>query len=60
MSKNLCKILYILEKDENMNYILSTHGDIKNISYFPHKKEVLFYPFSSFEIKGVKKVERNN
>ena len=48
----LKKVLYILEKDDKMEYNLSTHGDIEDISCFPDEKEVLFFPFSAFEIKG--------
>ena len=42
-----------------MSYSLSTHGDIENISFFPNEKEVLFFPFSSFELKGVKEINLN-
>ena len=54
--KSLQKVLYILEKDDNMDYSLFTHGDIENIYIFPNEKEVLFFPFSSFEIKEIKEV----
>ena len=53
---NLSKVLFILEKDDNIGYNLSTHGDIEKISYFPNEKEVLFFPFSSFEIKEIKDI----
>ena len=55
---NLCGVLYILEKDDTIGYDLSTHCDIQNISFFPNEKEVLFFPFSAFEIKDIK--EKNN
>ena len=55
-NENLSKVLYILEKDDNIGYNLSTHGDIEKISYFPNEKEVLFFPFSSFEIKEIKEI----
>jgi ubiquitin-protein ligase len=42
-----------------MDYSLATHADIENISIYPKEKEVLFFPFSSFEIKGIKKIEFN-
>ena len=51
--KNLSKVLFILEKDDNCGYNLSTHGDIEKISFFPNEREVLFFPFSSFEIKSL-------
>ena len=56
-NKNLSKVLYILEKDDNVDYSLATHGDIEKISFFPNEREVLFYPFSSFEIKDIKEVK---
>ena len=49
----LSNVLFILEKDDNIKYNLSTHGDIEKISFFPHEREVLFFPFSSFEIKDL-------
>ena len=54
--KNLFKVLFILEKDDSINYNLSTHCDLENISYYPSEKEVLFFPFSSFEIKELNDV----
>jgi len=55
-NKNLSKVLYILEKDDSIGYNLSTHGDIEKISSIPSEKEVLFFPFSSFEIKEIKEI----
>ena len=52
-SNKLYNTLFILEKDDNINYNLSTHADIEKISLMPDEKEVLFFPFSSFEIKSV-------
>ena len=57
---NLSKVLYILEKDDDIGFDLSTHGDIENISYFPKEKEVLFLPFSSFEVQDIKEKNNNN
>ena len=53
-NKILSKVLYILDKNNSIDYSLSTHADLENISFFPFEKEVLFFPFSSFEIKGLK------
>ena len=58
--KNLSEVLFILEKDDNLDYNLSTHGDIEKISYFSNEKEVLFFPFSSFEIKELKEINIGN
>ena len=55
--KMLTKVLFILLKDENLGYNLSTHGDIEQFSYSPDEKEVLFFPFSSFEIKDLKEIK---
>ena len=55
-NKKLLKVLYILERDDNMGYDLSTHGDIEKISFYPNEKEVLFFPFSAFEIKEIEEI----
>ena len=47
-NKDLSKVLYVLENDNNIGYNSSTHGDIEKISFYPDKKEVLFFPFFSF------------
>jgi len=57
---NLSKVLYIIEKDDKIDYSLSTHCDIENISIYPEEKEVLFFPFSSFEIEGINEKNYNN
>ena len=54
------KVLYILEKDENIGYNLATHGDLEKISFFSSEKEVLFFPFSSFEIQSLNYINNNN
>ena len=51
---NLSKVLFVLEKDDNTENNLSTHADIEKLSFFPDEREVLFFPFSSFEIKNIK------
>ena len=58
--KNYSKVLFILEGNYDNNYKLSTHCDIENISFFPGDREVLFFPFSSFEIKDIKEININN
>ena len=56
-NNNLTNVLFVLEKDNDVGYNLSTHCDLENLSYFPGEKEVLFFPFSSFEIKDIKGIE---
>ena len=59
-NKDLCKVLFILDKDENIDYNLGTHADIEKISFYPNEREVLFFPFSTFEIKEIKEEKINN
>ena len=58
--KDFSKVLFILDKDDYIDYSLSTHSDIEEFSPFPSEKEVLFFPFSSFEVKEIKKCSFNN
>ena len=56
--KDLSKVLYIIEKNNSIDYNLSTHADIEDLSIYKEKeKEVLFFPFSSFEITSIKEIE---
>ena len=59
-NKNLPKILFKLINDNKEGYNLSTHGDIEKILYYPNEKEVLFFPFSSFEIKDIQNINIEN
>ena len=52
-NEKLSKVLFILEKDDTLEYNLATHADIQEISLVPSEKEVLFFPFSSFAIKKI-------
>ena len=54
------KVLYILLNYDNQGYNLSTHGDIEKVSYYPKEREVLFFPFSSFEIKDIQEIKIGN
>ena len=49
--------IFYLENDINIDYSFSTHADIEKLSYITSEKEVLFFPFSSFEIKSIKKIQ---
>ena len=46
------RVLFIVEKEENSDYLSSTHADVEKISYKEEEKEVLFFPFTCFEIKS--------
>jgi len=56
-NKKQAKALFILEKDDKVDYSLSTHADIEKLSIDPREREVLFFPFSSFEIKEIKEIK---
>ena len=47
-------IIFVIEKKQNMNYDFATHFNIESLSYFPNEREVVFLPFSSFEILEIK------
>ena len=58
-NENTRKVLFFLEiennKDDNINYILSTYADIQKFSLFDKEEEVLFFPYSSFEFLFIRK-----
>ena len=56
----ISKVLFILENNENIDYSISSHADIENISFYPTEREVLFLPFSSFEIKEIIEIKNGN
>ena len=60
IKKDYFKVLYILEKDDKIEYNLLTHCDLENISDNNREKEVLFFPFSSFGIKSIDFIEKEN
>ena len=55
-NNNLFKVLYIIEKDDKLEYNLATHGDIEKVAFISKEREVLFFPFSSFEVKDIKEI----
>jgi len=50
---NLVPVFFHLIKKEDINKSLYSHINIRKISKFPKEKEVLFLPFTSFEILSV-------
>ena len=58
-NKELSKTMFKSEKNDNIDYSLSTHSDIEELSYY-EEKEVLFFPFSSFEIKEINEINYEN
>lgn len=57
---NSFKVLYILEEDESISYNLATNVNLEEISFYSNDKNVLFFPFSSFEINEVKEIKKSN
>ena len=56
----LLNIIFILQKNDNFsNESLTTFINLSDIAVYEYEKEVLFLPFSAFEIKNIKKVEQN-
>ena len=56
---NYSKVLFILQKNDYVDYNLSTSCDLENISYFKNHKEVLFLPFSPFGVKEIREIDIN-
>ena len=52
----LLNIIFILQKNDNFsNESLTTFINLSDIAVYEYEKEVLFLPFSAFEIKNIKK-----
>ena len=56
---NSSRVLFILDKEDTIDFSLSTHTDIEKLSDLEEEKEILFFPFSSFEIKDIQETEVN-
>ena len=56
--ENFSKVLFILEKDIDIDYNISTQVDVGKLSINVDEDEVLFLPFSSFKIENIEK-EKN-
>ena len=63
--ENEIRVLYIFEKVEKLDEENATNADIWELSYYKKEREILFFPFSCFEISDVKYkemtiVDKNN
>ena len=56
-NQQLFPILFILKKKDNFEQSLSTYINLENITYYKKEKEILFLPFSSFEIISIEDKE---
>ena len=57
--KNMNKVLYTLEQDRNLDYNSVSYMDMCDVSFYGNEGEVLFFPFSSFEIREIKEIAYN-
>jgi hypothetical protein len=53
--ENFYGIVFILKNKENLTNNLSSNTDIEFLSRYKYEKEVLFFPFSCFCLKDIKK-----
>ena len=58
--KAFVPIFLIIEKDYNIDLNKISFSNATNISPYKEEKEVVFFPFSSFEIKSITKENLNN
>ena len=59
LTNEYANVIFILEIEKNLDLNLFSLCDIEKYSFYPNEKEVLVFPFSSFEIKDVKEVNFN-
>jgi len=57
INDNLCNALFILEKNDNKDSNIAINCVMDNPN--PNEDEILFFPFSFFEIREIKWVERS-
>ena len=55
----MVRILFVLKSNENINEIFNTHADIQKISVYEDEEEILFFPFSCFDIINVDNIYEN-
>ena len=48
--------LFVLKSNKNINETFNTHADVKNISIYPKEEEILFFPFSCFDLIDIKNI----
>lgn len=49
------RVLYIFKKGENIDEENATNADIQPFSFFEKEREILFFPYSTFEITEISK-----
>ena len=53
---NFSKVFFILDKKEDIGYHYATFCDMEQLAFFPDQREVIFFPFSTFEVCSIKDV----
>ena len=51
-------VLYEIQKPNEMDIELCTNADIQKLSYFYNESEILFLPFSSFEVVKIELINK--
>ena len=55
LSPNESLVLFKIKKGENYDEELVSNVDLSPISYYENESEILFFPFSCFEVKSIQK-----
>ena len=58
--KGMIPIFFVLEEDDNIDFNNISFSDCTKISPFPTEGEYVFFPFSSFVIRNIEKVNLDN
>ena len=53
---NFSKVFFILDKKEDIGYHYATFCDMEQLAFFPDQREVIFFPFSTFEVCSIKDI----
>ena len=53
------RVLFVLKSNPNINETFNTHADIEKYSFYPNEKEILFFPYSCFDIINISEIVEN-
>ena len=59
-NENREKVLYIIKAEDTLNNDNISNADIQNLSVIEREKEILFFPFSHFEITNVNYINNDD
>ena len=57
--KTMKRVLFVLKSNPNINETFNTHADIEKYSFYPNEKEILFFPYSCFDIINISEIVEN-